>query len=74
MVHQYVRTSGQKKVIFGYMQQYMDGPTATPTHSLIHYIASIGSLKIYRHSYIATAAQYVDGPTATPSEPFLGFN
>ena len=44
--------SGQpvkKKVIFGYMQQYMDGPTATLTHSYGHYIDAIGSLKTYRH-------------------------
>jgi hypothetical protein len=50
MVHQCVRETGQKKVTFGYMQQYMDRPTAIPTHSYVHYIAHIDPLIAYRHA------------------------
>jgi hypothetical protein len=41
MIHQCVWKIGQKKVIFGYMQKFLDGSTATPTHSYVHDIAAL---------------------------------
>jgi len=50
LVQKCVRKTGQNKVTFGHIQQYTDRPTATPTHSYVHYMADIGSLMIYRHA------------------------
>jgi hypothetical protein len=33
-----------------YMQQFVDGPTATPTQSYVHYIDAVGSLMTYMHA------------------------
>jgi hypothetical protein len=35
---------------YGYIQQFVDGPTGTPTHSYMFCIATIGSLMPYMHA------------------------
>jgi hypothetical protein len=32
---------------YGYIQQFVDRPTANPTHAYINYTDDIGSLRIY---------------------------
>jgi hypothetical protein len=39
---------------YAYMQQYVDGPTATPTHLYVHYIAAIDiyACTIYKNKHL----------------------
>jgi hypothetical protein len=73
LMHQYVWTTGQKNVIFGYMQQYMDAPAATPMHSYVNFIASIGSLKTYvmlMHNVQKIAFEW---KTGSKYHPYTGY-
>jgi hypothetical protein len=35
---------------YGYIQQFVNGPTATPTHAHVYYIDAKGSLRTYMHA------------------------
>jgi hypothetical protein len=43
---------------YEYIQQFVDGPTATPTHSYVYYMAALGSLVIYRHAQYSKISKW----------------